>query len=88
MIRPSVCRIPCWNPFSITKDELARAAPKPAPTKGSNTFTLAFAVSRVPTLALPVASVVASSLAAALAVTALFLDNELFKQFRKAYLKI
>ena len=79
--------IPYWNPPLTSKDELAGTAPGPAFIKGSNTYTPTPAMSRVPTPAPPVALIVASSLAPALAVTAPFSDNELFNQFMKAYLE-
>ena len=87
MARPLACLSPCQNPLPIGKDELAGAAPGLAPTEGSDTSTPAPALSHVPTLAPPVAPVVVSSPTPALAVTALSLDNELFKQFIKTYLK-
>ena len=87
MARPTACRSPCQNPPLTGKDELAGAALGPAPTEGSNTSTPAPAVSRVPIPAPTDVSVAAPSPALALTATAPFSDNELFKQFMKAYLE-
>ena len=87
MARPFARCNPCRNLSSTGKDELAGAALGPAPTKGSNTSTPAPAVSRVPILAPPNASIAASSPALALAATAPSSDNKRFKQFIKAYLE-
>ena len=51
----------CWNPPPTGKDKLAGAISGPAPTKSSDTSTLAPAVLRVPTPAPPDAFVAASS---------------------------
>ena len=87
MARPSACHSSRWNPPFINKNELAGAALGPAPTEGSDTSTPAPVMSRVPIFALPDASVAAPSLALALTATTPSSDNELFKQFIKAYLK-
>ena len=76
------------NPPLTDKDKLARAAPGPAFTEGSNTSTPAPVASRVPTpTSPPDTPVAAPSSAPTLAATAPPLDNELFKQFMKAYLE-
>ena len=87
MARPPARRSPCWNAPPTGKYELAGAAPGPAPTEGSDTFTLAPAVSRVPTPTPSDALVAALSLSPALAATVPSSDNKLFKQFIKAYLE-
>ena len=88
MAKPPACRSPRRNPPLTGKDELAGAAPEPAPTKGSDTSTLAPAASCVPTPTPPPDTLVAApSSAPALAATAPSSDNELFKQFMKAYLE-
>ena len=87
MARPSARCRSRQNPPPTSKDELAGAAPEPAPIKGSDTSTSTSAALRVSTLTPPNASVAVLSLAPALAATAPSLDNELFKQFMKAYLE-
>ena len=88
MARPPARRSPRRNPPPTGEDELAGAAQGPAPTEGSDTSTPAPAASRVPTPTPPPdAPVAAPSSAPALAATAPSLDNELFKQFMKAYLE-
>ena len=72
MAKPCARRSPCWNPRPAGEDELAGAAL----TKGNGTPTPTFVVSRAPTSALATAPTVVPSL-----------DNELFKQFMKAYLE-
>ena len=87
MVRPPARCSLCRNPPFTSKDELAEVAPGSAPTKGSNTSIPAPVVSRVPIPTPPDALVAAPSPAPALAATALSSDNELFKQFMKAYLE-
>ena len=87
MARPPAPYSSCWKSFSIGKDKLAATALGPASTKDSNIFISAPAVSRLSTSAPPVAPIVASSPAPALAITAPSSDNKLFKQFMKAYLE-
>ena len=72
MAGPRVGRSPCQNFCPTGEDELAGAAL----TEGSGTCTPTPVVSHAPTPALATAPTVASSL-----------DNELLKQFMKAYLK-
>ena len=72
MAGPRACRSPCRNFPLVGEDELASATP----TEGSGTPTPTFVVLRAPTLA------PATALAAAASS-----DNELFKQFMKAYLE-
>ena len=58
MARPLACHSPCRNLFPTSKDELA----SPAPTKGSDTYTLTLAISHAltsvlaPAPALPLGS--------------------------------
>ena len=66
------CRSLCWNPPPTGKDELAGVAP----TKGSGTPTPTPIVFCAPTPAPATTLAIAPSL-----------DNKLFKQFMKAYLK-
>ena len=73
MAGPRTHRSPCRNPRPAGEDELAGTAL----TEGSGTSTLTPVMSCAPTL----------SPATALAV-ALSSDNELFKQFIKAYLEV
>ena len=88
MARPPARRSPRRNPPPTGEDELAGAAQGPAPTEGSDTSTPAPAASRVPTPTPPPDALVAApSSAPALAATAPSSDNELFKQFIKAYLE-
>ena len=72
MAGPRACCSPRRNLSLTSKDELAGAAP----TEGSGTPISTPVVFRAPTLALATAPAVAPSL-----------DNELFKQFMKAYLE-
>ena len=72
MAGPCACRSPCRNPLPAGEDELAGAAP----TEGSGTPTPTPVVSRAPTPAPATAPAAAPSS-----------DNELFKQFMKAYLE-
>ena len=87
MARPLAYPSPCRNPPPTGKNELAGAAPGPAPIEKSDTSTPASAMSRVLTSALLDAPVAAPSPALALAATAPSSDNELFTQFIKAYLE-
>ena len=87
MARPLACRSPCQNPPPTGEDELAGAALGPVFIDCSDTSTPGPAVSRVPTSAPPDAPIAAPSPALALAATALSSNNELFKQFIKAYLE-
>ena len=72
MARPRACRSPCQNLHPAGEDELAGAAS----TEGSGTPTPALVMSRASTPAPTTAPAVAPSS-----------DNELFKQFMKAYLE-
>ena len=72
MAGPRVCRSPRRNPPLTGEDELAGAAP----TEGSGTPIPTPVLSHAPTPAPATASAVAPSS-----------DNELFKQFMKAYLE-
>ena len=65
-------RSPCWNPPPTGKDELAGVTP----TESSGILTPILVVFRALTPAPATASAVTLSL-----------NNELFKQFMKAYLK-
>ena len=76
---PCICQRFCRNPLSTGKDELAGIA-LGAPTNSSNTSTLTPAVSYA---FIPVGSRT-PTLAFALALSS---NNELFKQFIKAYLR-
>ena len=72
MAKPHACRSLCWNPPPDGEDELADAAP----VEGSGPPTHTPVVSCAPTSAPAIAHAAAPSL-----------DNELFKQFIKAYLE-
>ena len=72
MAEPRACRSPRRNPHPAGEDELAGAAP----TESSGTPTPTLVVSRALTPAAATTFAVASSS-----------DNELFKQFMKAYFK-
>ena len=87
MARSPAYRSPRLNSTLTNEDELAGAAPGLVSTKGSNSSTPVPAISRVPTTAPPDAPVAAPSPARDLAATALLSNNELFKQFMKAYLE-
>ena len=89
MARPPARCSSRQNSSPTGKNGVARAGPGPALTRGSNTSTPAPILSCILIFALTVAPVVASGPALALAVvptTALSSDNNLFKQFMKAYL--
>ena len=90
MAKALICRSPRRNSTFTGKDRLPGATPGLSPTDGSNTSTLTSAISHVPTFALPVATIAASSPVSAFAIAptiALSFENELFKQFMKAYLE-
>ena len=75
MAGPCACRSPHWNPLSAGKDKLAGAAQR-APINGSKISTHTPAISFVPNTTVAIAPIASLSS-----------DNELFKQFIKAYLE-
>ena len=72
MARSFACFSLCWNPPPAGEDELAGTTP----TKSSGTPTPTLAVSYAPTPVPAIAHIITLSL-----------NNKLFKQFIKAYLK-